>query len=547
MVGETEAGGAAGSRGLTFLNGNVITVEPGSPRARAFAVRDGKFLRVGTDEEVKALAHEVVPAVDLGGATVLPGLTDSHLHLLDYAQGCLRLDLSAVSTSSELTELVAERAAAAAPGEWILGQGWNDTRWRDRKTPHRDLLDSVAFQNPVLLSRVDVHTVLVNSLALRMARVTRDTPDPPGGRVEKESGTGEPTGVLVDDARALVQRLIPEPSRQENAQALGAAVRDLTLHGLTAAHDAMASLELLETLRDMDAGGELRLRVNLMLAFEEFEKLEALSPDARRDVLRPGRVTVRTVKIFADGALGSRGALLSEPYSDDPSTRGVEKHGAGEILEMVKRILRAGLQPAVHAIGDLANSRVLDAFERCASGADLRDAFRAARPRLEHAQILSPRDVARCGKLGLIVSIQPSHLISDMPWTEERLGPERAKMAFQWGSLARAGARLVSGSDLPVESCDPFLGMYAAVTRKNLRGDPPGGWLAEECLSRESALRSYTLDAAYSAFDETTHGSIAAGKFADFAVVDRDVLSVPEDDIHRTRVLATFAQGRRTV
>jgi predicted amidohydrolase YtcJ len=285
-----------------------------------------------------------------------------------------------------------------------------------------------------------------------------------------------------------------------------------------------------------------------MLTFEEFERLEALSPDARREALRPGpgRVTARTVKIFADGALGSRGALLFEPYSDDPSTCGVSKHGGQEILEMVKRILRAGLQPAIHAIGDLANSRVLDAFERCADDAELQDAFRAARPRLEHAQLLTRRDAARCGKLGLVVSIQPYHLVSDMPWTEERLGPDRAKMAFLWGSIARSGARLVSGSDLPVVSCDPFLGMYAAVARKDLRGEPSGGWLPEERLSREAALKSYTLDAAYSAFEESSRGSIAPGKFADFTVIDRDVLSVPEDDIHRTRVLAAFAQGRRT-
>jgi hypothetical protein len=530
---------------VLFVHGNVITAEPGSPPAQAFAVRDGKFLCVGTNEEVKALAPSGVPVVDLEAATVLPGLTDCHLHLLDYARGRSLLDLSTIATSRELSELVAERVRTTRPGEWILGHGWDDTRWTDREAPHRNLLDSPAPLNPVGLARVDVHSVLVNSLALKMAGVTRDTPDPAGGRIEKEPGTGEPTGVLVDGARTLVQGLMPEPSRQEDEQALDVAIRDFTGHGLTAVHDAMASLELLSLLREMDAAGRLGLRVSLMLAFEEFEKLETLPAGARAEVLRPDRVTVRTVKVFADGALGSRGALLSEPYSDMPSTRGVDKLNAEELLEKLKRILRAGLQPAVHAIGDLANSRVLDAYERCAGDGELRDAFSRARPRLEHAQLLSRRDVARCGKLGLIVSIQPAQLISDMAWMEERLGPERVKMAFLWGSLARAGARLVSGSDLPVESCDPFLGMYAAVTRKNLRGEPEGGWLAEERMSRDAALRSYTADAAYSAFEEKTHGSIAPGKSADFIVIDRDVLSVPEDDIHKTRVLATFAQGLR--
>ena len=541
-----EIGSADGASGMLFLNGSVITAEPGSRRDQAFAVRNGKFLCVGTNDRVRALALPGAQVIDLEASTVLPGLTDSHLHLLDYARGRSLLDLSTAATSRELSELVAERVRTARPGEWILGQGWNDTCWKDKRAPHRDLLDCVAPLNPVGLARVDVHSVLVNSLALKMAGVTRDTPDPAGGRIEKEPGTGEPTGVLVDGARTLVQGLIPEPSREENEQALNVAIRDLTGHGLTAVHDAMASLELLSLLREMDAAGRLGLRVNLMLAFEEFEKLEAMPPDARAEALRPGRVTVRTVKVFADGALGSRGALLSEPYSDMPSTRGVDKLSAEELLEKLKRILRAGLQPAVHAIGDLANSRVLDAYERCAGDGELRDAFSRARPRLEHAQLLSRRDVARCGKLGLIVSIQPAQLISDMAWMEERLGPERVKMAFLWDSLARAGATLVSGSDLPVESCDPFLGIYAAVTRKNLRGEPAGGWLAEERMSRDAALRSYTLDAAYAAFEEETHGSIAASKSADFIVIDRDVLSVPEDDIHKTRVLATFAQGLRT-
>ena len=540
-----ETGYADAARGMSFVNGNVITAESGSPRARAFAVGDGKFLRVGANEEARAAAPAGAPAVDLEGATVLPGLTDCHVHLLDYARGRSRLDLTAVTDSSELTRLVAGRVGKARPGEWILGQGWNDALWRDRRPPHRNLLDGVSPQNPVLLARVDIHTVLVNSRALEMAGVTRDTPNPPGGRIERERDTGQPTGVLVDDARSLVQELVPEPSSDEDAKALGAAMPDLSGLGLTAVHDAMATLELSDILRGMDDAGKLGLRVSLMLTYDEFEKLEALPARARAGALRPGRVTARTVKIFADGALGSRGALLSEPYSDDPSTTGVDKLSAEKLLGQLRRILRAGLQPAVHAIGDLACSRVLDAYERCAADPEFQGAFRAVRPRLEHAQILSRRDVARCGKLGLIVSIQPPQLISDMTWMEDRLGPERVKLSFLFGSLARAGATLVSGSDLPIESCDPFLGMYAAVARRNLAGRPAGGWLREERLSREAALRSYALDAAYSAFEETAHGSIAAGKSADFVVIDRDVLSVPEDAIHGTRVLATFARGRR--
>ena len=562
-IGAIERGGTL--RDAVFFNGNVITAEPdvarasqtaptaapSSLRARAFAIRDGKFLHVGTDEEVRALAPagfaaSRAPAIDLGGATVLPGLTDCHVHLLDYARGRSRLDLTAAADSGELTKLVSERVRGARPGDWILGQGWNDALWHDRKPPHRNLLDGVSPVNPVLLARVDIHTVLVNSLALRIAGVTRDTPDPPGGRVEKDAETGEPTGVLVDDARTLVQGLIPEPSRDADARAVSAVMPDFARLGLTTVHDAMATLDLLELLRGLDTAGKLDARVSLMLTFDEFERLEALSAKDRADALRPGRVTARTVKVFADGALGSRGALLSEPYSDDPSNRGVDKLSEEELFRVLERILRAGLQPAVHAIGDLACNRVLNAYERCAADGDLLRMMSRVRPRLEHAQVLTKQDADRCGRLRLIVSIQPPQLMSDMAWMEERLGPDRMKMTFLFGSLARAGATLVSGSDLPIESCDPFLGMYAAVARKNLRGEPECGWYPEERLSRDEALNSYSLDAAYSAFEEKSRGSIAAGKSADFVVIDRDVLSVPEEEIPRTRVLATLAEGRRT-
>lgn len=582
---------------IVYVNGSVVTMDPESPAVQAFAVQDGKFLCVGTNEEARALAASLWPRqpgtgerireVDLDGATVLPGLIDCHVHLLEFGETLLQLDLSDATSSAQVTGMVAKRVRESLAGDWVVGNRWNETKWKDGKEPHRDLLDAIAPANPVFLSRIDGHTALVNSQVLLIAGISRQTPDPPGGRIVRDGQTGEPTGVLLDNARELVRMLMPKPSRATKRRMLDAAIRELTRQGLTCVHDAMASLELQEILEEMDASDGLPLRINLMLTFDEFEKCESVGSGTagagwcNRGLTghtgRPGptgsdisghtdrigstrsglsgfpspaglsnsratTVTARTVKIFADGALGSRGALLTEPYSDDASTRGVEMHGAQELLGMVRRILRAGLQPAIHAIGDLANSRVLDVYEQCSS----ETGWAAARPRLEHAQILTEKDVERCGRLGLFVCIQPLQLSSDMEWMEQRLGPARARRSFLWTSVARAGATLISGSDVPIESCDPFLGLYAAVTRKNLRGEPPDGWLRQESLSREAALKTYTLDAAYAGFEETARGSIQKGKSADFVVVDKDVLAVPEEEILKTRVLATFSRGRKT-
>ncbi len=560
-------------RNAVFFNGNVITVEPGLPRAQAFAVKDGRFLWVGKNEDAGSFSRSDFRQVDLEGAAVVPGLTDCHVHLTDFAQSLLLLDVSSASSSAELVQTVAERARRLPPGTWLVGQGWNDTKWKDGKRPSRELLDPVTPSNPVFLSRIDLHTALVNSLALGISGITKDTPDPPGGRIERDVRTQEPTGILVDAARALVRKHIPELPASEKKATLLAALDAYADAGLTAVHDAQTSLELIEFLCGLESYGRPHVGVNLMLDYDAFEKLESMGKAEREGFLRgagrgialgrnptlgrprggpAGRpaggplpqeviIAARSVKVFADGALGSRGALLSEPYSDDPGNTGVAMHTKEELVRMVREILRSGYQPAVHAIGDLANQLVLDAYEECGAEGE----FLAARPRLEHAQLLSEGDVARCGKLGLTVSVQPAQLISDMPWLEARLGPRRVTRAYVWRSLLDAGARLVSGSDSPIESHNPFLGIYAAAYRQGLDGQPAEGWFGAERISSEEALRTYTLDAAFAAWEDETRGSIRAGKRADFVVLDRDILSATGTDILETRVLATFVEGRR--
>lgn len=514
-------------------------MEPDLPRAEAFGVKHGRFFWVGTNESARNFSRTEFEIVDLEGATVIPGLVDCHVHLEDFARSFAVLDLSRASSSAELVDQVAREAVRLRQGEWLLGRGWDDTKWKDEKPPSFTLLDPVTPSNPVFLSRIDEHTALVNSLAMKRAGIRRDTPDPQGGRIQRDPGTKEPTGVLVEAARSLARRHVPEFSRAKKERLLETALREYAKAGLTAVHDAMTSLELLELLKGLDAAGTLPLRVNCMLTFEAFESRLSQSQTERAAFSSAGRVSAGTVKVFVDGALGSRGALLSEPYSDDPTNVGVAVYTEAELLGMLRKIIRAGCQPAVHAIGDRANELALNAYEQCRD----EPGFEAARPRLEHAQLLNAQDVERCGRLGITASIQPVQLTSDMEWLEKRVGPGRIEKAFIWRSLLKAGAMLVSGSDSPIEPHNPFLGIYAAVTRKNLDGEPVSGWTPEESLTVEEALRTYTLNAAYAGFQEKDRGSIEEGKYADFVVIDRDMLSVPAHELAATTVLATFAEG----
>ncbi|KPJ59356.1 MAG: hypothetical protein AMJ46_11510 [Latescibacteria bacterium DG_63] len=529
-----------------FLNGNVITLDRTRPRAEAFIVKDGRFLYVGTGSEAndaaKKLGQDQARSVDLKGATVTPGLTDCHVHLMNLGNSILLPDLCSVSSGQELIDAVAGRTRQVLQGEWIVGFGWNETAWTDRELPALESLDSASPSNPVFLARVDGHAAIVNSLALKATGITKSTADPRGGKILRNGLTGEPSGILIDTACDLVRERIPEPTRERKLEVLEAALNELARSGLTSAHDAWTEPHVIELLFDIEDAGKLPLRIHAMMPGGE-ELLEGISPVQSLSRSSSNWVSARAVKLLADGALGSRGALLDEPYSDDQDNRGIALLTKDEMVSMIGNIFKFGLQPVVHAIGDATNKLALDAYEQCLDA----ELVHLARPRIEHAQLLLPSDIPRFAALGITVSIQPAQLMSDMPWLEERLGPERTRRTFLWQSLLRAGTRLVSGSDCPIESPNPFVGIYAEVTRKNAEGEPKNGWLPEECMTREQALASYTLSAAYAGFQDHVCGSITRGKSADFTVIDRDPLSVPAEDLGLTRVLATFVEGREMV
>ncbi|UCF78053.1 MAG: amidohydrolase [Candidatus Eiseniibacteriota bacterium] len=527
----------------TFLNGNVLTMNDAQPRAEAIVVRDGGLAYVGTNrqarEAAKSIGRERAAEVDLGRATVTPGLTDCHVHLMNLGRSLVLPELCSTSSSGELLGAVSRRASQLPEGEWIEGFGWNETTWAQRKLPSLQELNCASPSNPLFLTRVDGHAALVNSLALAAAGIQKSTPDPQGGRIIRHGRTGEPTGVLIDTACDAVRAFIPEPARERKLEMLKAALCGLAAAGLTSAHDAWTLPDVIEMLFQLEAEGELPLRLHAMVPGDMELMKDASYVQSISGSSTPW-VSVRSVKLLADGALGSRGALLAEPYSDDPQNQGVAIFTGGELELLIGSIAKMGLQPVVHAIGDAANNSVLEACERCLAT----EASHILRPRIEHAQLLLPSDVPRFAALGLTVSIQPAQLMSDIAWIEERVGPERTKNAFLWGSLLRSGTRLVSGSDCPIETPNPFVGIYAAVTRKDAQGRPEEGWFSQERLTREQALRSYTSDAAYAGFSEHVCGSLIPGKLADFTVIDRDPLSVSEQELKGTRVLATFVEGR---
>ncbi|MFM9995974.1 MAG: amidohydrolase [Phycisphaerales bacterium] len=554
-----------------YVNANIYTMDPNRPRAAAMAVVGDHIIAVGLDADIRAMADPGVTVIDLKGRTVLPGLIDAHGHMANL--GALRmgmLDLTLTKSYDEVVAAVVARVKAAKPGEWILGRGWDHESWPSRELPTHHDLSRAAPDNPVWLRRVDGHAAVGNRKAMEAAGVTKDTPDPAGGEVMRD-GAGEPTGVFVDVAEDLIDNAVPASARG-NTQDMILKAQELCLAaGLTGVHDAGIHPAVVELYERLAESGRLKLRVYAMVsgphAMKWFEAHEPIIGE---------RFTCRAAKLYIDGAMGSRGAWLLEPYADRPTGpdglpyRGLAVAETAFIDAVVKHALKRGYQVCTHAIGDRGSRTVLNAYER-ANRARLPDlsfleahreieARRAQgqfvdeegrrrilnglpRFRIEHAQLLSPRDITRFAPLNVIASMQPTHCTSDMRWVEARVGGVRAKGAYAWASLLRAGVRIAAGSDFPVESHNPFLGFYAAVTRQNTDGEPVGGWMPQERITRDEALRAFTLDAAYAAFEEDRKGSLAPGKYADFVVIDRDVMTCDEKDIPGTRVLMTVIGG----
>jgi predicted amidohydrolase YtcJ len=545
---------AAPPEGVTvYTSGRIYTVDPTAPRAEALAVQDGRILWIGSDAEVRRAAGEGAELVDLEGRTVLPGLIDAHGHIAGLgAFGLGVIDLSATKSFDEVVRAAAAAARGKAAGEWVLGGRWDHESWPERELPSHEALSAAAPDHLVWLRRVDGHAGIANRRALELAGITKETPNPDGGEILRDAN-GEATGVLIDNAMSLIEAKIPAGARGTGRELVLRAQELCLAAGLTGVHDAGISPADIALYRELEREGVLKLRINAMLAafhaMRWFEQNSPIIPD--RASAPRARLTVRSTKLYMDGAMGSRGAWLLEPYADrkvgldgEPYT-GLAVNKPEFIEAVARHALRRGYQVCTHAIGDRANREVLDAYQRAIE--DWRENNPGESPehrfRIEHAQLLSPEDLPRFARLGVIASMQPTHATSDMRWVEDRVGIERARGAYAWASLLRSGAVVAAGSDFPVESHNPFLGFYAAITRQTVAGQPEGGWMPQERMTREDALRAMTLDAAMASFEEEQRGSLEIGKIADFIVIDRDVMTCDPAEIPGTRVLLTVIGG----
>ncbi len=526
---------------LVLKNAVVHTMDASRPRAEAVATLGSRILAVGAFEDLRDLVGPETRVLDLGGHTVVPGFDDSHAHLLGI--GLARLDVNLVGTRTyqEIVERVGEAAQQRGPGEWIRGRGWHEEKWTTpapgavRGFPTHAALSAVSPDNPVVLGRADGHAVLANARAMALLGITRETPTPDGGEIIRDE-EGNPTGIFVDNATAL---LTPDArTGAETRRALRLAMEECLEKGITSLTDAGATVDVLDLYRAQAERGELSIRVYAMAA--GLETLRAL--EAPEIGLGGGFLTIRSVKAYADGALGSRGAALLEPYADDPGNAGLLVTPAEVLLETAREALSRGFQMATHAIGDRANRIVLDVYERAMAE---RPNVRDPRFRIEHAQILDEKDIPRFGRLGVLAAMQGIHCPSDRPWAPRRLGPARvAEGGYVWRKLLETGARVLNGTDAPVEGLSPIENFYATVTRQDANGQPPGGFDPDQRLTRGEALRTMTLDAAYGSFEEDRKGSIEPGKVADLVVLSQDILSVPDAALLDTRVLATIIDGQ---
>ncbi len=536
---------SAQADGVTVLTAAQIdTMDMAAPRAGAMAYDDsGKILALGDGKALLARFPDA-KRLDVGDAVVIPGMIDAHGHVFDLGMTHLTANLVGTRDKAEVLQRLQAFAAQLPPGEWLLGQGWDQNDWprragQEQGFPTAADLDAVFPDRPVWLYRIDGHAGWANTMAMRA--VGRDLSgdwQPDGGRIVRDA-QGNATGVFVDHASNLVDDKMPAPDAEGIEHALKLAMHDAVAHGLTGTHDARISLAQLRVYQSLADRGEMPMRIT---AFADGDRKALAWLCKNGPYLHPShRLKMRTVKLFIDGALGSRGAALLEDYSDDPGNRGLLLMSPEQLDAVVAKAKRCGVQVATHAIGDRGNEVVLDAYAK-ALGADATGTDH--RWRIEHAQVLAPADLPRLAQLHVIASMQPTHATSDMPWAEERLGPKRIVGAYAWRQLRDSGARLALGSDFPVESVDPRLGLYAAATRTDADGHPPGGWHPEDKLTPYEALRGFTLDAAYAGFAENEVGSLEVGKRADFVVLGQDPLAIDPSQLRNLEVRATYVDGK---
>ena len=527
-------------------NARIYTMDRRSPHAEALAMRDGRLLAVGTLDEIRSIGN-IARRIDVGGRAVIPGLIDSHIHFLDYSRSLSKVNLDGVTSKNEALRMVAEKAREVGPGRWVLGGGWNNNLWSPPDFPTRHDLDSVAPDNPVYLDRKDLHSCWVNSLALQRAGITHDTPDPPESAIGRDEA-GEPNGLFYESAVRLMRHAIDElPEDAKTAMQRG--FEALTGMGLVGFHDCEGP-EAFAALQELDSSGDLPVRVVILLPFY---KLDEAIEIGLKTGFGSDRLRVGPVKIFSDGSLGSMTAQMLAPYEERPGYLGIATIGQEALEDAIRRATEAGIPCAIHAIGDAANRRVLDAFSKVQSP---KPKVQSPPPdfglwtldfglvnRIEHAQLLHPDDIPRFAQLGVVASMQPIHATSDMH-AADRLWGDRARYGYAWRSLLDAGALVAFGSDAPVETPNPFMGIHAAVTRQDENDLPPGGWYPQERLTVEEAVRAYTESAARSApYLPHVTGTLTPGSVADLLVLDRDIFTVAASEIKSVLPLATVVGG----
>ncbi len=525
---------------VVYLHGRIYTNDLANPWAEAMAIRDGKIRCVGRLDFVLLECGANDPTAEtihLHGKFVMPGFNDAHVHLGHAGADLLSVRLNGVASIAELQKLVADAVSHHQEGEWIVGSGWDHTLWPDKKFPTKEELDAVSPKNPVFLTHISGHVAVANSLALRHGEITKDTPNPPGGVIERDAN-GEPTGMLEEDsAMGLVSDRIPDLKIDQRRRGILMALADAAKNGVTSGQDFSDWADFLVYVQ-LKQEGKLTLRITEWLPFID-------SMDQLENMRAQGGTTdpwLRTgpVKGFLDGALGSRTAAMLAPYSDDPSTSGILTNDPDKFRAMAIERDRAGFQINFHAIGDKANREALDIFEAVLKTNGPRD----RRDRVEHAQVLAPEDLPRFAQLNVIASMQPSHETTDMRWAGQRLGPERSKGAYAWASLLKSGAHLAFGTDYDVEPINPMRGLYACVTRELPEGGPVGGWEPQEKISLQDCIRAYTTGSAYAQFEEGKKGELKVGEFADFIVLSDDITKIPPKQFAKVTVLRTVVGGR---
>jgi len=543
LFGSTPAAQQPGVVDLVFINGNIYTANDRQPHAEAVAVRGDRIVFVGSNAGVKRYQGRRTRVIDLHGATVLPGLTDAHCHLIGIGQREMTLNLEGITTLEDFLAKVKARVDQAKAGEWITGRGWIETFWKPPVFPTRQDLDKIAPNNPVFLTRADGHGGVANSAALKIGGITKETKDPFGGQILRDKESGEAVGMLLDTAQGLVARHIPPRTEGDVEQAVILGVKRSIELGWTQVQDAGGSFRDVDVFKKLYAEGKIKIRI--------YKAIHGPGSDSQR-LLREGpiigafgnRLSVRTIKVVSDGALGSRGAALLAPYSDASDSKGFLRVKAEDLQPMLRESLRKGIQVETHAIGDYANRFTLDEYEKALKAVPAaKRKIRNPRWRDEHTQIVDRSDLSRYAKLGIIPSMQPSHAIGDLHFAPARLGLARLAGAYAWQTLIKSGAIIPGGSDAPVERGEPMIEFYAAVARKDMKGFSGAGWHPEEAVTRDQALRMFTIWAAYAAFEENVRGSIEVGKLADLTVLSADIMKIPEMDILKTHCVMTVIGG----